>query len=241
MIDSSPLDLTSNAVGGWLHAPSSVTAEVVGSVGFDFVVIDQQHGLVGDDALVPMLQALGATGTPGVVRATVNEHAAIGRVLDRGAAGVIVPLVDSAEEAARAAAACRYPPAGTRSWGKSRVAWHPAAPDPLCIVMVETMAAVDGLPSILDVDGVDAIFVGPTDLALSAGVPITARDDDPAFIERLGSIAQRCAAAGRPVGIYCATAEQVHRSRELGFTFAAGFTETALLRAAAADIRAATV
>ena len=84
-----------------LQLPGSATAELIGSVGFDFVCVDQQHGLIGDDALLPMLQGLAATGTPALVRVATNEPATIGRALDRGAAGVIVPLVDSAEEARR--------------------------------------------------------------------------------------------------------------------------------------------
>jgi hypothetical protein len=157
------LRLADDAVGGWLQLPGPATAELMGSVGYDFVCVDTQHGLIGDDALLPMLQALAATGTPSLVRVSHNALDVIGRALDRGAAGVVVPLVESVEEAAAAVVACHYPPRGTRSYGPTRVAWGDAdvlAPG-LCAVMIETAAGLAALPGILQVDGVDAVFVGP--------------------------------------------------------------------------------
>ncbi len=228
------LDLSAHLVGGWLQLPGSATAELMGSVGFGFVCVDQQHGLIGDDALLPMLQALAATGTPALVRVTGNEPSAIGRALDRGAAGVIVPLVNSADEAARAVDACRYPPDGHRSYGPTRVGWRTTAPEPLRIVMVETVDAVAALPAILATTGVDAVFVGPSDLALSAGMAPDTPLDDPAFDTLLRSVIAPVRAAGLPVGSYCASPAHVHRYRELGTTFAALLSEAAMLRAAAA-------
>lgn len=228
------IDLLADPVGAWLQLPGSASAELVGSVGFDFVCVDQQHGLIGDDALLPMLQALAATGTPALVRVTRNEPAAIGRALDRGAAGVIVPLVDAAEQARAAVAACRYPPQGGRSYGPTRVGWQPPGPEPVCVVMVETVAAVAELPGILAVPGLDGIFVGPSDLALSAGLPQAAQDGDPAFDALLDTVFGACGAAGTPVGIYCASAGHVRRFRARGATFTALLSEAAMLRAAAA-------
>lgn len=226
------IDLLADPVGAWLQLPGSATAELVGSVGFDFVCVDQQHGLIGDDALLPMLQALAAT--PTLVRVTRNEPAAIGRALDRGAAGVIVPLVDSAEEAHAAVTACRYPPDGRRSYGPTRVGWRAPGPEPLCVVMVETVAAVAALPGILAVPGLDGIFVGPSDLALSAGLPLSAQDGDPAFDALLDTVLGTCGAEGTPVGIYCASAGHARRFRARGATFTALLSEATMLRAAAA-------
>lgn len=228
------IDLLTGAVGAWLQLPGSASAELVGSVGFDFVCVDQQHGLVGDDALLPMLQALAAAAAPALVRVTHNEPAAIGRALDRGAVGVIVPLVDTAEQARAAVAACRYPPDGRRSYGPTRVGWREPGPDPLCVVMVETVAAVAALPGILDVPGLDGIFVGPSDLALSAGLPLSAQDGDPAFDDLLDTVFGACGAAGVPAGIYCASAGHARRFRARGATFTALLSEAAMLRAAAA-------
>lgn len=233
------LHLDDDAVGGWLQLPGSATAELMGSVGFDFVCVDQQHGLVGDDALLPMLQALSATGTPAMVRVTQNEASAIGRALDRGAAGVIVPLVDSADEAARAVTACHYPPRGGRSYGPTRANWQGSRAAAHCVVMIETLAAVRALPEILAVDGLDGIFVGPSDLALSAGTPLEAQDGDPAYEELLRRIVGPTRERGLPVGIYCASSEHVRRFRGLGFTFTALPSEAAMLRAAAIEHLAA--
>jgi len=231
----STLRLDGGQVGGWLQLPGSATAELMGSVGFDFVCVDQQHGLIGDDALLPMLQALRATGTPSLVRVTANEPAAIGRALDRGAAGVVVPLVDSPEQADAAVAACHHPPRGSRSYGPTRANWLGERPDPLCVVMVETTAAVAELPRILEVDDVDGIFIGPSDLALGAGLPLTAQDDDPTYDTLVRAIIEPCREAGMPVGIYCASPAHVRRFRDMGCTFAALLSEAAMLRAAAVE------
>ena len=227
------LDLTSDVVGGWLQLPGSATAEIMGTVGFDFVCLDQQHGLIGDDALLPMLQALAATGTPPIVRVPANDPAAIGRALDRGAAGVLVPLVGSADEAASAVAACHHPPRGTRSYGPTRLAWAPLPAEPVCIVMIETVDAVEQAEAIAAVEGLDAVFVGPSDLALSAGLPVSAQLDDAGFADLLRRVARPCRERGLPLGIYCASPAHVHRFRELGCTFFTLMSETALLRQAA--------
>lgn len=231
----STLRLDGGQVGGWLQLPGSATAELMGSVGFDFVCVDQQHGLISDDALLPMLQALTASGTPSLVRVTANEPAAIGRVLDRGAGGVVVPLVDSPEEADAAVAACHHPPRGSRSYGPTRANWLGERPAPLCVVMVETTAAVAALPRILEVDDIDGIFVGPSDLALGAGMPLDVQNGDPTYDDLLRSIIEPCRDAGVPVGIYCASPAHVHRFRQMGVTFAALMSEATMLRAAAVE------
>ncbi len=225
--------LAEGAVGGWLQLPGSATAELFGTAGFDFVCVDQQHGLIGDDALLPMLQALTAAGTTALVRPTTTAADAIGRALDRGADGVIVPLVDSVAEAAAAVAACHHPPRGARSYGPVRQGWRGPRPDPLCIVMIETSDGVAAAGDIAAVDGVDALFIGPSDLALSAGMPISAQNGDPEYDKLVGSIVEAGRAAGRPVGMYTASPEHAHRFRSLGVTFTAGPADATLVRAAA--------
>jgi 4-hydroxy-2-oxoheptanedioate aldolase len=229
------LRLDGDAVGAWLHLSGSASAELMGSVGFDFVCIDLQHGVIDDDAMLPMLQAVAATGTPSLVRVPMNAPEPICRVLDRGADGVVVPLVDSAEEAAAAVAACHHPPRGIRSYGPVRDPWLPPRPDPVCVVMVETTEAVAALPEILKVEGVDAIFIGPSDLALSAGMPVAAQHGDPAYDDLVRSITEPCRAAGMPVGIFTASAEHAHRFRALGVTFVAGPSDAILLHEAAKE------
>ncbi|MDN5919753.1 MAG: aldolase/citrate lyase family protein [Pseudonocardia sp.] len=229
------LRFSGDLVGGWLQLPSAATAEVIGSVGFDFVVVDTQHGLIGDDALLPILQALSATGTHALVRVPEHGEGPISRALDRGAAGVIVPLVDTAEQARAAVTACHYPPAGVRSYGPTRLGWQGRdtnAPG-LCVVMVETRAAVEALPEIVAVDGLDAVFVGPSDLALAHDMPLAAQNGDPDYDALLSRITTTCAQAGLPTGIWCAGPQNLRHYRSLGFSFFGLSAEHALLRAAA--------
>lgn len=231
--------LPADAVGGWLQLPSPVVAEVVGTVGFDAVCIDTQHGLIGDDTVLGMLQALTASGTRTLVRVPGHGAEPIGRALDRGADGVIVPLVDTAEQASAAVAACRFPPdGGVRSFGPIRPSWlgrDRLAPG-RCVVMVETATAVTNLDAILGVEGVDAVFVGPSDLALAHGMPVAAQHDDgPRSAEYAGLLRDvfgRCAAAGVPAGIYCDSPADVRRFRALGATYTFLGAEHAFLRAA---------
>lgn len=234
------LRLGDDLVGGWCQLPGSATAEIVGSVGFDFVCIDTQHGLIGDDALLPMLQALGAAGSRTLVRVSHNSPDAIARALDRGADGVIVPLVDTAEQAGAAVAACHYPPRGSRSYGPTRVTWRGGDPlaAGLCVVMVETAAGLAALGDIVAVDGLDAVFVGPSDLALGTGRPASAQHGDPEYDAVLRSITTRCRDAGLPVGIFSASPGHVHRYRTLGFTFFALMSEASILHAAATTLLA---
>ncbi|GAA4707462.1 aldolase/citrate lyase family protein [Pseudonocardia yuanmonensis] len=227
------------AVAGWCQLPSPAAAEIVGSSGVDLVCLDAQHGLLGDDSLLASLQAL--RGVPTLVRVPHNAPDPISRALDRGADGVIVPLVDSAAEAAAATAACAYPPAGVRSFGPTRVGWTGA--DVLargaCVIMIETMAAVADLPAILQVDGVDALFVGPSDLSLSSGRAAIPPLDDEGYRDLLRSVTGQCREAGMPVGVYCGSTEWVATYRELGFTWLTMPAEAGLLQAAVGSTLAA--
>ncbi|AEA25325.1 HpcH/HpaI aldolase/citrate lyase family protein [Pseudonocardia benzenivorans] len=212
--------LGADAVGGWLQLPGTATAEIIGSAGFDAVCVDTQHGLIGEDLVLPMLQALSATGAPALVRVAWNDPVAITAALDRGAHGVVVPMVNSAQEAAAAASACRWPPHGTRSYGPTRLGMMTAPPaDPVCVVMVETTEAVAAVDDIVAVDGVDAVFVGPSDLALSMGKATSAQNGDPEYDAMLETVVKACRARDLPVGIFCASAGHLHRFRDLGFTY----------------------
>jgi 4-hydroxy-2-oxoheptanedioate aldolase len=226
-------------VAGWCQLPSPTAAEIVGSSGVDLVCLDAQHGLLGDDSLLASLQAL--RGVPTLVRVPHNAPAPIARVLDRGADGVIVPLVDSAAEAAAAAAACAYPPAGVRSFGPTRVAWTGADTGARgrCVIMVETMAAVADLHAILQVEGVDAIFVGPSDLSLSSGRAAVPPLDDAGYRDLLSSVTGQCRAAGMPVGIYCGSTDWAATYRDLGFTWLTLPSEVGLLQGAVGSALAA--
>jgi 4-hydroxy-2-oxoheptanedioate aldolase len=165
-------------VGAACKIPSSLVAESVASVGFDYVYVDQQHGVIGNTDLLPMLQAIAASGAAPVTRVPANEPAAINRALDFGAMGVIIPGIETGADAARAVAACRYPPAGVRSHGALRPPTAQSASDAddpdraACILLVETQQGAINITEIAATPGVDAVMVGPQNLALSLGIQL---------------------------------------------------------------------
>ena len=157
-----------SAVGLWATIPSPVTAELAARSGADYVVVDQQHGAVGPGDLLVLLQAIQGAGTPALVRVGSHDPWVIGHALDLGAEGVIVPLVDGPEEAEAIVAACRYAPAGRRSWGRVR---GEAAEDPLVLAMIETRAGLEAVDAIVGTEGLDGVYIGPSDLSLGLGGP----------------------------------------------------------------------
>ncbi|HJO40789.1 MAG TPA: aldolase/citrate lyase family protein, partial [Acidimicrobiales bacterium] len=166
------------AFGCWLKVPSSVSAEIAALSGFDYVCIDMQHGFSDRNDLIPMLQAIQPHSPRAIVRVPSNEPSVIGWALDAGATGVIVPLVNSAEEAEKAVRACFYPSKGNRSMGPTRAErvfgekYAQGVKDSIqCLPMIETLDALNNLESILSVDGVDSIYVGPSDLSVNLGLP----------------------------------------------------------------------
>jgi 4-hydroxy-2-oxoheptanedioate aldolase len=228
--------------GAWLHTRDPFGAEIVARAGFDWVCIDMQHGTARAGDLVCLLQALGVAGKAVVVRVPWNEPGVIMNVLDAGASGVIVPMVDSPAEAAHAVAACRYPPLGSRSWGPVRAAL--GAPDyssswanerVLCIVMVETPHAIEQVGAILAVPGVDAVFIGPADLALSFGVD----RHDPVNAGHIGAIKAACDGCGVPAGIATRTLEEAGQAAADGFAMIAIPSDAVLLADACASFLAA--
>lgn len=162
-------------VACFLSSASAAHAEVIATAGFDAVVIDCQHGQVADTDLVHLVRLLERDGVPAIVRVARNSAELVGRALDAGAAGVIVPLVESVAEAEAAVAATRYPPLGRRSFGPLRSAARGARStdeanrDVVLALMIETVAGQTAASDIARVPGVDALFVGPVDLALSNG------------------------------------------------------------------------
>ncbi len=223
------------AFGGWCSIPNSFSAEIVASLGFDYVCIDMQHGLADFSDLVPMLQAVAARGTP-LVRVPVADYATAQRALDAGAEGLIFPLVNSRSDAEAAVASCRYPPLGSRSYGPVRSRLHLGADvghantEVACIVMVETAAALHHLDEILACPGVDAAYVGPNDLALALGV----RSDvsDPALDRAIEVILETCRSRGTPAGIHTGSGLAARAYVERGFSFATVTSDAAVLTAA---------
>jgi 4-hydroxy-2-oxoheptanedioate aldolase len=229
-------------VGAWCSIGSSYVVELLGSCGFDWICIDLQHGFAAVADLLPMLQAASITHTPVVVRVPRLDAGLIGRALDAGAAGVIIPMVNSAAEARDAVRACRYAPDGARSWGPARLLLADPAYSAQranariqCVVMVETLEAVRNLDEIVQVDGVDAIFVGPSDLAVDMDLPPRRGQTSGDHADVLAAIARTCQKSGMPAGIFCGTFRAVPRFEEMGYTILAATTDAALLRAAASE------
>ncbi len=224
------------AIGLWASIPSALTAEASALAGADYVVADQQHGALDPATLMAMLQAIAGAGAAPLVRVARNEPFPIGQALDLGAQGVIVPMVESGEEAARAVAACRYAPEGVRSFGALR---EGAGERPLCLVMIETRAGLERAAEIAATPGLDGIYVGPSDLALSLGLQPTIRLEHPPVLEALAAVHAACADAGVVAGLHCLAAEDVPAQAERFAMVTAGGDALHLQGALAAAMRTA--
>jgi 4-hydroxy-2-oxoheptanedioate aldolase len=197
--------------GAWSMIPSALSVRSLAAAGLDYVVIDLQHGGATEADLPAMTDAIRLAGATPVARVRHPHTADIGRALDLGCEGVIVPNVDSAAQARQVAGAVRYPPAGHRSVGGVL-----AAAEPFCLVMAESAAAVAELDATLAADGVDGLYVGPGDLSLSLGCEPS--PDDPVLSRVLQRIWTACAAAGKPVGVHATDGTVARRYREAGCT-----------------------
>lgn len=226
------------AVGVWSMLADPVVAELLGACDADYVVVDLQHGAASWADLPTLCQAMRAGGRAPLVRVPWNEPVHVMRALDCGAAGVVVPMVDTAEDARRAARACAFPPVGDRSWGwmwgdvRADGALPPAEQDTgvLCVVMVETSAGMDAVAEIAAVPGVDAVYVGPNDLALGCGHGRATYRDSPAVEALLQRVADACRAAGTVAGLHCSdTGMAVHWAGR-GFGMVTTATDTTVLR-----------
>lgn len=222
------------AIGLWASIPSSLTAEAVALAGPDYVVVDQQHGAVDASVMTAMLQAISGAGVAPLVRVARNEPFTIGNALDLGAAGVIVPMVEDAEQAARAVAACRYAPDGVRSFGALR-----GASEALCLVMIETRAGVERAAEIAATPGLDGIYAGPSDLALTLGLQPTLRLEHPPVLEALETVRAACAEAGIAAGVHCLAAEDVPEQAKRYAMVTAGHDSLHLQAALAAALATA--
>lgn len=228
------------AFGLWTAIPASITAEMGGAAGYDYVCIDLQHGLSDDFTMVSMLQAAAAGGTTPLVRPVWSEPGLIMRALDLGAAGVIVPLVNSRAEAERAVAACRYPPQGTRSYGPSRAqmvigsaAMGDLAAGALCFVMIETADGLDHVDEIAATPGLDGLYIGPSDLSVALGLtPGVGGEELESAIARIRETAHR---HGLIAGMHCRNGEAARARAAEGFELVTVAVDFGLLSSALAN------
>ena len=206
--------------GAWSTIPSPLSVRLLAAAGLDYVVIDLQHGGATEHDLPGLTSAIRLAGATPIGRVRHAHPADIGRALDLGCEGVIVPNVDSAAQAREAAGACRYPPAGYRSGGGAMT----GVGEPFCLVMVESARALADLEATLAVEGVDGIYVGPRDLSYSLGCPLD--PDDPVLKPALDQIRSVCAAAGKPVGIHAPDGATARRHRDAGCSLVTVTTDT---------------
>jgi len=230
------------AVNGWLHIPSSWSAEVMAHVGYDSVTIDLQHGLAGYQAAITMLQAIATTDAVPLARSTWNDPAQIMRLLDAGAYGIICPMINTQAEAEAFVGACRYPPLGFRSLGPTRASVYAGADYAqhandtiVTLAMVETQQALDNLVDILSTPGLDGVFVGPGDLGFSLTGQTGMNMHDPMLGAALSQIAEVTQGQNRIAGIWVPTVESGQKMRQLGYQLITLSSDTRLLSAAARD------
>jgi 4-hydroxy-2-oxoheptanedioate aldolase len=230
--------------GLFIQLGSAVTTEIAARAGFDFLVLDQEHGLGGEDTTLAQLTACAGTHACPVVRVAANEAPRFKRALDAGAVGVMVPYVEGAAAAQLAVDAMRYPPRGVRgvargtratNYGADSASYWDACDKTLVLMaQIETAASVEAAEAIAAIDGVDVLFVGPTDLGTSlAGRPIPF--DDERLVAARQRVANAARAAGKKAGILAMAPEHVALVRAEGFTVVMLGSD---MGAAAAGIRA---
>ena len=230
-------------LGLWMSIPSPVTAEALALLGFDWLLFDSEHSPVEVSGVMPLLQAAAAGQSALAARPAWNDKVLLKRFLDIGAQTLLIPFVQTAEEARAAVAATRYPPEGIRGVAASTRAsrygqaegYLAGANDEICLlVQVETAEALDALEEIAAVDGVDGVFIGPSDLAASLGY--LGRTGDPAVQEVLRETAQRITRAGCAPGILATNAADARRYVEWGYRFVAVSTDLGVLLAGAKSV-----
>lgn len=199
------------ALGGWLSNPSTINAEIMGTAGFDYVVIDTQHGAIDYPAMLSMLQVLSIGKSTPIVRVPSCDSGHIGKALDAGARAVIVPMVNDRATCETALSYTRYAPEGVRSYGPTRAIlaegadYFERASDQISLIpMIETIEAMRNIDDILTVPGVEAIYVGPNDLSISLGLPPD--NTDPRLDEAMVEIITACRRNGVVPGVHASAA-----------------------------------
>ncbi len=196
-------------LGCWCILPEPLAAEALSRSGFDYVCIDTQHGAIDRASAAAMLGAIAHGDAATVMRVPWNDPGDIGVALDAGALSVIVPMIDSVADAEAAVKAAHYAPGGQRSFGPSVVSmregadYFERATDEVAVIpMIETAGGLAAVDDIVALPGVEAVYVGPADLAVSLGLPPRGADDEPVFVEALDKVVRACENAGVVAGIH---------------------------------------
>jgi 4-hydroxy-2-oxoheptanedioate aldolase len=230
-------------LNGWLAIPDSFSAEVMARQGWDSLTVDLQHGVVDYQKMVTMLQAISTTETVPVVRVPWLEPGILMKALDAGAQAVICPMVNTREDAQKLVAWTSYAPRGTRSFGPVRAAMvlgpdYPTAANDHIVrfAMIETAQALDNLESILSVEGLDAIYIGPSDLSLSLGCKPVFDDVEPKAAQAIAHIVERARAHGIVAGIHNGLPRVAKARIDLGFRFVTLGSDARMLISGSQDL-----
>ena len=227
-------------LNGWLHVPSSFSAEVMAHAGYDSLTIDLQHGPPDVGSVIPMLQAISTTDVVPFARVNWNDPGTIMKLLDAGCYGIICPMIEGREDAGAFVGACRYPPEGYRSYGPFRANLY-GGPDyaananetVVTMAMVETREALADLDGILNVPGLDAVFVGPSDLGQALGHGPGMDREEPEVVEAISRIVGSAREKGLAAGIFTGSTEYAERVIGEGFNFVNVSSDARLMAAAA--------
>lgn len=232
------------ALCAWLSIPSSFSAELMAHTGFDCLTIDMQHGLIDYQVAVTMLQAISTTEAVPLARVPWNDPGTIMKLLDAGCYGIICPMINNAGEAAAFASACRYPPAGMRSYGPRRATLYAGSDYPeranetiLAIAMIETADGLANVDEIAALPGIDALYIGPADLSLALGRQQRIDQTDPVMVEALETVLAAAQRHGKVAGLHTGSPEYARAMVDKGFRFVtvatdAGFLENEARRVA---------
>jgi len=229
--------------GLWSSLASNIVAEIVSFAGFDWILFDTEHAPNDITTLIPQLQAMTGSDTTPMVRPMWNDQVLIKRLLDIGFHNFIVPFVQNREEAEYAVSAVRYPPHGRRGvsvgargscYGYTKDYWQKIDANIGLVVQVETLEAVSNIASIYDVDGIDGIFVGPSDLAASMGH--LANTAHPEVQEKMSEIAKFCDKLGAPLGTLSTGEADARRYMDMGYQFVGLGSDSGLIKKASREL-----
>ena len=234
------------AVNGWLAVPSSFSAEVMAHQGWDTLTIDMQHGVIDYAQMVTMLQAISTTATVPIVRVPWLEPGIVMKALDAGAYGVICPMVNTREDAQRLVSYTHYAPQGARSFGPVRATLYGGADYAteanrtiVAFAMIETAQALDNLDAILSVEGLDAIYIGPSDLSLALGCKPVFDDVDPKVAQAIDHIVERARAHGVQAGVHNGRPDVALARIAKGFRFVTVSSDARILASGSQELLAA--
>lgn len=227
------------AYGVWCYLNNDLAMEMSAAQGCDYVLVDLQHGVADIAQAIHMVRAAQFHGANPLVRVPHCDIEMIGKVLDGGAAGAVVPMVESAETAAQLVQACRYPPHGMRSYGPVRASLLRGTMDPevlgdvAAVAMIETVKGLDAVEAIANTPGLSAIYIGSVDLSISLGIGPKMPSDDKRFVAAIATVKKACDAAGIAVGLHCPNGEVAGSFAKAGYRMVTVATDIELLKAGA--------